>query len=149
MWPVVHPLLPKPAQIRQEQVGSSVRLCAVRSLCVLNPSARGSPRPPPGHAPHCRPPPAAPASSRSPSREGGTGRRGPPSHQPPPIKTRHWPPGSRLQRPIRAARTVFASGVRDLGAGTLRTKLRSRARRRRKPASGRGLPRDGPRPRSG
>lgn len=85
------------------------------SLCARSPSARGSPGPPRGTPPTVVPPPAAPASSRSPSSEGGTARRGPPRHQPPPIKTRNSAAGSRLRRPIGAARTVFASGVRDLG----------------------------------
>lgn len=100
-----------------------------------------------GHAPkHCAPP-AAPASSRSPSGEGGTARCGPLSHQPPPIRTRNSLARSRLRHPIPTARTVFSSGVRHLGAGTLGTKLRSGARRRKR-AAGRGLPGDGPQPRS-
>lgn len=49
------------------------------------------------------------------------------THLPPPANKNSELAGpARLQRPIPAARTIFASGAQGLGAGTLGTKLRSR-----------------------
>lgn len=81
---------------------------AARRLGV-RPGLRGA-RPPPWSPLPRRPRPPGHLQARA-----GTARRGPPRHQPPPIKTRNSAAGSRLRRPIGAAGTVFASGVRDLG----------------------------------